>query len=236
MDCNETFGRQSYKVHATCVSEAEKYEGRTHMPKKKRRAQDDWQSLLATCAQLPNAPPEVAPHLPRLAELSNVPRNEKKFLNFMSNSMRIRDGKVALRLWQFLTAERDLARAAHAQEASHAIDEAHVLPGATRVAQAIVAGNVKEQELKLDRAKDAATKAVEASKKPKKRKAEKHLIQSGNKARHDSTPKNKEKRQCVADSPRSGEPKRKKDKTRKQPPGEKSHAEHIFVAGHASKS
>lgn len=203
------------------------------MPKKKRSAQGDWQSLLATCAQLPNAPRELAPHLPRLAELSNVPRNEKKFLNFMSNSMRIRDAKLALRLWQFLTAERDLARAAHAHESTHTIDEAHALPGVRLVVQAAVAGNVKEQELKVSGAKDSAAKATEAKKKPKKRKAEICLSQDGNKAGHDPNSKNEEKRQCVADSITSGEPKRKKKKTRKQQPGEKTNGQQKKEAGHA---
>ncbi|KAJ8598797.1 hypothetical protein CTAYLR_008645 [Chrysophaeum taylorii] len=108
VDCNVTFDRLSYKSHTVCISEAEKYEGATHVPKKKRSAQDDWNELVASCV-CGDAPVELTPYLPRLAELSNVPRNQKKFRNFVANSLRIRDANLADKLFDFLCAKRDAA-------------------------------------------------------------------------------------------------------------------------------
>jgi hypothetical protein len=41
-------------------------------------------------AQDPSIRPLVRSSLPRMADMGNVPRNEKKFKNFLTNSLRVR--------------------------------------------------------------------------------------------------------------------------------------------------
>ena len=115
VDCNVTFRGSSYKAHATCISEAQKYEGAA--ANTKPSAQDDWTALIATCD---DAPTDIRAYFPRLAKLGNVPRHEKKFYNFVANSLPLRDKRVVAKLWTHLVAKRDAAKAASAPAAESA--------------------------------------------------------------------------------------------------------------------
>ena len=62
VDCGATFHDDSYLQHATCMSEAERYEGNLYKAPKKKNAQDAWAELVqAACADRADAPPFVAP-------------------------------------------------------------------------------------------------------------------------------------------------------------------------------
>ena len=112
VDCNKSFYDDSYLQHSTCMSEAERYEGHLYQAPKKRSAQDAWSDVVEGSAGDGAAPAELAPLLPRLAALDNVPRNEKKFKNFVGNSLNLRDAGLVARLWAYLAAKRDAAKAA----------------------------------------------------------------------------------------------------------------------------
>lgn len=64
--------------------------------KKKRDPQAEWMDLIgAAAAEVAGgaaASPLVRNNLQRMADLGNVPRNEKKFKNFLGNSLRVRGG------------------------------------------------------------------------------------------------------------------------------------------------
>lgn len=78
----------------------------------KPKAQDIWTSLIENITSQSNqAPASVRPFLPRLATLSNVPRNKKKFINFSRNSLNIRSDAVLEELWNFLDQVRVKAEA-----------------------------------------------------------------------------------------------------------------------------
>ena len=111
VDCNKSFYDDSYLQHSTCMSEAERYEGHLYQAPKKRSAQDAWSDVVEGSAGDGAAPAELAPLLPRLAALDNVPRNEKKFKNFVGNSLNLRDAGLVARLWAYLAAKRDAAKA-----------------------------------------------------------------------------------------------------------------------------
>lgn len=69
----------------------------------KPKAQDIWTSLIENISSQSNhAPASVRPFLARLATLSNVPRNKKKFINFSRNSLNIRSDAILEELWNFL--------------------------------------------------------------------------------------------------------------------------------------
>ena len=92
VDCSVSFYGNDYAAHTTCISEAEKYEGSLYKAKSKAKMnpQEAWNLVVevACTARAKEAPPSVAALLPRLAELSNVPRQKKKFVNFVKNSLR----------------------------------------------------------------------------------------------------------------------------------------------------
>ena len=49
VDCGATFHDDSYLQHATCMSEAERYEGNLNKAPKKKTAQDAWAEPLGSC-------------------------------------------------------------------------------------------------------------------------------------------------------------------------------------------
>ena len=114
VDCGATFHDDSYLQHATCMSEAERYEGNLYKAPKKKTAQDAWAELVqSACADRKDAPPAAAKLLPRLQGFENIPRNQKKFCNWVKNSLNLRGGDAAAvdALWSYLVARRDAARA-----------------------------------------------------------------------------------------------------------------------------
>jgi cell growth-regulating nucleolar protein len=87
VDCNATFRGEAYFAHSTCISEAEKYQGALFKANgKPPNANDAWVLFIENldAAASNEAPQKVKALVPRLAALSNVPRNEKKFKNFVS--------------------------------------------------------------------------------------------------------------------------------------------------------
>ena len=107
VDCGATFHDDSYLQHATCMSEAERYEGNLYKAPKKKTAQDAWAELVqSACADRRDAPPAAAKLLPRLQGFENIPRNQKKFCNWVKNSLNLRGGDAAAvdALWSYLVA------------------------------------------------------------------------------------------------------------------------------------
>jgi cell growth-regulating nucleolar protein len=104
VDCSVTFYGNDYAQHITCVSEAEKYEKTLYKPKAgKANPQDAWNDLIQTaCSKVDTAPQIVRPYLQRVSDLSNVPRNKKKFINFAKNSLRLYSDNVLEALWTYL--------------------------------------------------------------------------------------------------------------------------------------
>ena len=108
IDCSVTFYGNDYDMHISCVSEAEKYEKSLYKGKKvKLNPQDAWMQLISLAAsKSSSAPTDVKPYLERLSEQSNVPRNKKKFCNFIKNSMSLRNDKLIDKIWSHLESVR----------------------------------------------------------------------------------------------------------------------------------
>jgi len=111
VDCSQVFHGVTYQAHTSCISEAEKYEKTLYKgPKaggggkgKKRNPQEEWMDMISAAAaegvSVVGLSPSLRGQLPRMAELGNVPRNEKKFKNFLSNSLRVRLYRGCLYGW-----------------------------------------------------------------------------------------------------------------------------------------
>jgi cell growth-regulating nucleolar protein len=100
-----------YRTHTTCITEAERYEKsvyRPHAKGKKRNPQEEWMDLIERASAI--APMGMQQQLQSLASMGNVPRKEKQFRNFATNSLNLR-GKQATdfldQIWKFLNEMRN---------------------------------------------------------------------------------------------------------------------------------
>eukprot|EP00968_Pinguiococcus_pyrenoidosus_P013221 scaffold1197_cov228-Pinguiococcus_pyrenoidosus.AAC.7 len=70
-----------------------------------------------------DAPPRIQGWLPKIQSLGNVPRVERKFRNFLGNSLRLRDETIVTEIWQYLS-ELKSRQKAEKQEATAEKDTA----------------------------------------------------------------------------------------------------------------
>jgi cell growth-regulating nucleolar protein len=105
VDCSVTFYGNDYAAHTVCVSEAEKYEKSLYKGPKTTKAnpQDEWNAIIESAVASPTAPPALRNHLTRIGALDNIPRNQKKFANFVKNSVRIFDDKTINELFIYIS-------------------------------------------------------------------------------------------------------------------------------------
>ncbi|CAM9492461.1 unnamed protein product [Choristocarpus tenellus] len=107
IDCNVVFEGQDYREHSSCLTEDQKYQGALYKaPKakvKKRGINEIWAEAVEQAASsAKQSPPAISGHLLRMGELGNVPRQEKKFKNFVRNSLRVYNEGVISQLWSHL--------------------------------------------------------------------------------------------------------------------------------------
>lgn len=105
VDCSVTFYGQDFEGHTVCISEAEKYEGALYKAKKvtKMNPQELWMSVVEEAANdASSAALSIQPFLSRLCDFGNVPRNQKKFTNFVKNSLKVYNDKVIDQIWEHL--------------------------------------------------------------------------------------------------------------------------------------
>ncbi|POM81618.1 Hypothetical protein PHPALM_389 [Phytophthora palmivora] len=104
VDCSVVFEGNDYAAHTSCISEAEKYEkslfqGDKNKSKagKKQTPQERWMDVVqsATCAE----DRKVQDVLTRIAGYDNVPRKKNKFVNFVTNSLALRDTTLVEKAW-----------------------------------------------------------------------------------------------------------------------------------------
>ncbi|TDH67881.1 hypothetical protein CCR75_003455 [Bremia lactucae] len=99
VDCSVVFEGNDYAAHTSCISEAEKYE-KTLCPSQKDKKQtpyERWMGVVqsAKCVE----DPTVQDVLTHIAGYANVPRKKHKFINFVTNSLALRDTKLVEKAW-----------------------------------------------------------------------------------------------------------------------------------------
>lgn len=95
-------------MHTSCITEAERYEKTAAKPKKtKRNPQEEWMDIVETCTS--SAPGHLRNYMMTMSSLDNIPRNEKKFINFASNSLGLRGSNKSIvdEIWSHLKTERE---------------------------------------------------------------------------------------------------------------------------------
>ena len=95
-------------MHTSCITEAERYEKTAAKPKKvKRNPQQEWMDIVETCTS--TAPSHLRDYMITMSSLDNIPRNQKKFINFASNSLGLRGSnkRIVDEIWNHLREERE---------------------------------------------------------------------------------------------------------------------------------
>uniref|UniRef100_A0A7S2A780 Zinc finger C2H2 LYAR-type domain-containing protein n=1 Tax=Trieres chinensis TaxID=1514140 RepID=A0A7S2A780_TRICV len=116
VDCSVSFYGDDYRTHTTCISEAERYEKTVYRGPKKGEAnkskkltpQEAWMQIISIAAE--SAPSSIRQNMIQLAALDNVPRKEKQFRNFTTNSLRLRHreaGAIVDAMWKHLSKVRE---------------------------------------------------------------------------------------------------------------------------------
>ncbi|KAL3671292.1 hypothetical protein V7S43_003224 [Phytophthora oleae] len=127
VDCSVVFEGNDYAAHTSCISEAEKYEkslfqGDKNNSKngKKQTPQERWMDVVqsATCPE----DRKVQDVLTRIAGYDNVPRKKNKFVNFVTNSLALRDTTLVEKAWTIYEAAFK-ASAPGANETSAPVEE-----------------------------------------------------------------------------------------------------------------
>jgi cell growth-regulating nucleolar protein len=119
VDCNVTFPEDTYRAHTSCVSEAQRYEGKLYRApkdKKKKNPQEVWNEIIETAVEeVVKAPPHLQSFVNNLGSYGNVPRNQKKFTNFAKNSLNVRNDKTIDELWGYLSTLQEEYKTANAE-------------------------------------------------------------------------------------------------------------------------
>lgn len=89
---------------------------------------------------------QVKELLKSVAGFANIPRKEAKFINFLTNSCRLRDKNLALRAWQAIAAEADKMReeAIRKQEETQKMEKAQKEAAAAAKKETTVATTAAE--------------------------------------------------------------------------------------------
>lgn len=104
VDCGKTFYGTEYEAHTSCMSEAQKYQGKLFQgdnnSNKGQVKQDNFTEQLASCVDV--APASLKHHFTQLLSFSNVPRKPKPFKNFAKNSLKLWNDKVLDEMWEII--------------------------------------------------------------------------------------------------------------------------------------
>eukprot|EP00752_Nemacystus_decipiens_P002331 g2204.t1 len=167
VDCNFTFEGDSFREHTSCVSEDQKYQGalfKAPKAKQKNRGVNEiWADAIVLAAS--NASSGVAPkplcaHLVRMGDLGNVPRQEKKFKNFVKNSLRVFDEGSVSKLWDYMDCVKNDMTREEKEAAVAAEAEAKAAARKQQEAEATSAGDKSKKAKKSKkRAREEADKS-----------------------------------------------------------------------------
>ena len=92
VDCGKVFAGEEYRSHTSCISEAEKYQGALYRGNKKKNGkvdpQEKWMNSVRKAATSSKGSRTIVDMLRYLNNQDNIPRKEKKFMNYLKNSYR----------------------------------------------------------------------------------------------------------------------------------------------------
>ncbi|KAL7078387.1 hypothetical protein ACQ4LE_001948 [Meloidogyne hapla] len=108
MDCQQVFNNKNYDQHIKCISENEKYGGANYIAKinKGEVKQDSWINQVRGAIKFVNEP-QLKGLLKSIQGYTNIPRKESKFINFLQNSLKIRDHSLCEKAWEAIKIEAE---------------------------------------------------------------------------------------------------------------------------------
>jgi len=106
IDCMRAFEGEAYRSHTSCISEAEKYEGKLFHKKGGEKAdpQTRWMETVKKVGREQGRKGNLARVFQQMSDLDNVPRKKKKFVNFMQNGFRVSQSEID-EIWELLQKE-----------------------------------------------------------------------------------------------------------------------------------
>ncbi|KAK6052174.1 LYAR-type C2HC zinc finger [Cooperia oncophora] len=124
--CSSFSRPYTYQQHVKCITENQKYGSKNYVEKeaKGEMKQNAW------CEQVERAiefvkDPRLRSLLENIQGYSNIPRKEAKFINFLTNSCRIRDEALCRRAWKAIADEAEkLKKEQEESKATEKIEEA----------------------------------------------------------------------------------------------------------------
>eukprot|EP00397_Hematodinium_sp_SG-2012_P049224 GEMP01056681.1.p1 GENE.GEMP01056681.1~~GEMP01056681.1.p1 ORF type:complete len:244 (-),score=54.63 GEMP01056681.1:771-1475(-) len=113
IDCLTSFMPGEWENHVTCISEAEKYQGKLYEGKNKVPKGQQKQCAWTECVQnaKEGSPSNLKHYFEKLQTFDNVPRKYNAFVNFMKNSVRIYDNKAVEAIWAAIQKCQETTRA-----------------------------------------------------------------------------------------------------------------------------
>ena len=113
--CPFTLRTDDYKLHTSCVTEAERYEKSVYKGPKKNETkgrkltpQESWMEVIEKSKS--TSPSSISTYIETLSSLDNVPRKERAFRNFAANSLRLRGSygdTIITSIWKHLSTVRE---------------------------------------------------------------------------------------------------------------------------------
>ncbi|GFW67763.1 cell growth-regulating nucleolar protein [Trichonephila clavipes] len=104
MDCLKEFWGNDYKLHVKCITENEKYGGKDYVPKptsnKGELKQEMWIEHINSTLATKKISGPLSGLLGQIVNHTNIPRKQKKFENFISNSLKIRNKRLITEAWE----------------------------------------------------------------------------------------------------------------------------------------
>ncbi|PRD22933.1 UNVERIFIED_CONTAM: Lyar [Trichonephila clavipes] len=99
-----TIPGNDYKLHVKCITENEKYGGKDYVPKptsnKGELKQEMWIEHINSTLATKKISGPLSGLLGQIVNHTNIPRKQKKFENFISNSLKIRNKRLITEAWE----------------------------------------------------------------------------------------------------------------------------------------
>merc|ERR1711962_300086 len=176
VDCMKDFPGDSYKDHTTCMTEAEKYNGKDYVPKpganKGQVKQDAWTEQVQAAIAAAKADKGLKDVLQQVSNYDNVPRKKGKFENFLKNSLRIRDASLVTRAWELISAgakpstgDAEAAGSSQSAAESHEYDQTNGVENAHNIANGHAKVGGDDKKLSKRERKEERSKKKDKSKK-----------------------------------------------------------------------
>ncbi|GMT18744.1 hypothetical protein PFISCL1PPCAC_10041, partial [Pristionchus fissidentatus] len=106
IDCQQHFDRYSYAKHLKCISEDQKYGGKNFVAKENKgeTKQNVWVDQVDRAIEAVKDR-QLKELLERIQGFANIPRKEAKFINFLVNSIKIRNRDLCSKAWAAIAEE-----------------------------------------------------------------------------------------------------------------------------------